>query len=267
MRLAALILVLLAAGPARAETMFSGSFTQGGLVIGHSLPGAQVTLDGQKVPVGSDGRFLLGFGREARPEAVLRVESPTQPPETFRLAVTARRWDIQRIDGLPEKKVTPDPQTLERIKEESTRLAAARARTTPLAGFASGFMLPADGRVSGIFGSQRILNGQPRAPHVGLDIAGPVGAPVWAAADGVVSLVEPDLFFTGQTVMIDHGLGLSSLYAHMSAIRVKPGQAVKKGDPIGAIGASGRATGAHLHWGLAWLEVRLDPELALSLKP
>jgi len=266
-RLAALILVLLAAGPAWAETSFSGSFTQGGLVIGQSRPGAQVTLDGQKVPVGADGRFLLGFGREARTTAILRVEPPAQPPETFRLAVTARRWDIQRIDGLPEKKVTPDPQTLERIKEENARLAAARALATPLAGFASGFVLPAEGRVSGIFGSQRILNGQPRAPHVGLDIAGPVGAPVWAAADGVVSLVEPDLFFTGQTVMIDHGLGLSSLYAHMSAIRVEPGQTVKKGDPIGAIGASGRATGAHLHWGLAWFEVRLDPELALSLKP
>ncbi len=266
MRLAALLLFLLA-GPAWAETTFSGAFTQGGLVIGRTAPGARVTLDGQAVPLAADGRFLLGFGREAKAEAVLRVEPPAQPPETFRLAVKARRWDIQRIDGLPEKKVTPDPETLERIKAENARLAAARAIETARLAALSGFRLPAEGRISGVFGSQRILNGQPRAPHVGLDIAGPVGAPVWAAADGVVSLVEPDLFFTGQTVMIDHGLGLSSLYAHMSAIGVRPGQAVKKGDPIGAIGASGRASGAHLHWGLAWFEVRLDPELALSLAP
>jgi murein DD-endopeptidase MepM/ murein hydrolase activator NlpD len=184
--------------------------------------------------------------------------------ERQELTVAKRAWKVQRIEGLPPAKVTPDPAELARIKAENELVAARRAVVTPMARFLSGLSSPADGPVSGVFGSQRVLNGEARAPHSGTDIAAPTGAPVRAVADGVVTLVHPDMFFTGTTVMIDHGLGLQSVYAHMSRADVAEGAEVKRGQAIGAVGASGRATGPHLHWGLSWLDVRLDPEAGLA---
>lgn len=251
--------------PAWAEVSLSGRLEQGGIVLGRASPGASARLDGKPVPVDGEGRFLLGFGREAPAEAVLEVAEPGRPAETRRLAIAPRQWQIQRIDGLPTEKVTPDPAQLARIKAENELVASRRARVTATALFLGGLGQPADGPVSGVFGSQRILNGEARSPHSGVDIAAPTGAPVRAVAEGVVTLAHGDLFYTGQTVMIDHGLGLQTVYAHLSRLNVAEGQRVTAGQVIGAVGASGRATGPHLHWGATWLDVRLDPQAVMAV--
>lgn len=261
MRLWGLVVAALVAGTAQAAEL-NGRPEQGGLVVGQAHPAATVKLDGRPVPVDAQGRFLLGFGRDAPEHAVLEVDGERQD-----LAVAKRAWKVQRIEGLPPAKVTPDPAELARIKAENELVAARRAVVTPTARFLGGLASPADGPVSGVFGSQRVLNGEARAPHSGTDIAAPVGAPVRAVADGVVTLAHPDMFFTGMTVMIDHGLGLQSVYAHMSRMDVAEGAQVQRGQVIGAVGASGRATGPHLHWGLSWLDVRLDPEAGMTALP
>ncbi|MBC7952454.1 MAG: M23 family metallopeptidase [Rhodospirillaceae bacterium] len=259
MRIIGFLLALLFSLPAHALDLH-GKFEQGGIVRGQAQPGASVTLDGRAVPVDAEGRFLLGFGREAEAQAALDVDG-----ERRILDIARRDWKIQRIDGLPPAKVTPDPAELARIKAETELVAARRAVISPTALFLNGLTVPADGPISGVFGSQRILNGEPRAAHSGTDIAAPTGAPIRAVADGVVTLAHADLFFTGKTVMIDHGLGLQTVYAHMSRLDVSEGQNVRRGQVIGAVGASGRATGPHLHWGASWLDVRLDPETVLSV--
>jgi len=258
--LVAMLAVLLSAGAAHAEVTLEGRCEQGGLMVGQAPPGAVVSLDGRAVPSDADGRFLLGFGREAAPVAVLTIDG-----EIRQLSVAKRDWPVQRINGLPQDKVTPDPAQLARIKAENELVAERRSHVTLAALFLSGLMAPAEGPISGVFGSQRILNGEPRAPHSGTDIAAPAGAPVKSVGDGVVVLAHPDLFFTGRTVMIDHGLGLVSVYAHMSRIDVAEGERVAKGQVIGAIGATGRVTGPHLHWGASWLDVRLDPVTVLAV--
>ncbi len=263
--LRALILALgLAASSAGAETVLSGRPEQGGLVLGRTDPPATVTLDGRLVPVEPQGRFLLGFGRDAAPSAVLEIRHG-DAVETRALTVARRDWVVQRIEGLPREKVEPDPAAVARIKAETEMLRSLRAKVTPQPWFLTGLIRPAEGIVSGVFGSQRVYNGIPGAPHSGLDIAAPQGSPVLAAADGVVVLAAPDLFLTGQTILIDHGLGLMSSYAHLSRRDVEPGQRVVAGERIGAVGATGLATGAHLHWGMSWLDVRLDPDSALAL--
>ncbi len=266
MKRLAVLFVLLAAPAHAQDVRFEGQFVQGGLVMGTTQPGASVALDGRTVRVSPDGRFIIGFAREAARTASLHVAA-NGIARTIELAVAPRKFDIQRIDGLPEAKVTPDPAALARIEAENVKLVAARRRDTPEALFAGGFRWPAVGPISGVYGSQRILNGQPRAPHLGVDVAKPTGTPVVAASDGIVSLAEPDLFFTGGTVIIDHGHGLSSIYAHLSRIDVAVGQRVRAGETAGAIGATGRVTGAHLHWGLTWFDVRLDPALVVPPMP
>ncbi|ARJ66733.1 peptidase M23 [Magnetospirillum sp. ME-1] len=261
----ALILVGFAwVGAAAAETGLSGHAEQGGLMLGRTAPGARVELDGRSVPVDAQGRFLLGFGRDYGPVAELRVTLPDGGEENRALAVSRRDWPVQRIEGLPREKTEPDAASLARLKSETEMVRAIRARVTlePRIQGGDGLLRPSDGKVSGVFGSQRVYNGIGGAPHSGLDIAAPAGAPVHACADGTVVLAAPDLFLTGRTVMIDHGLGLISSYAHLSRMDVAAGTAVRRGDLIGAVGATGLATGAHLHWGISWLDVRLDPETA-----
>lgn len=253
------LLLLLAVVPAHAAEL-SGKFEQGGMVLGRAAPAAVVTLDGRAVPVDAAGHFVLGFGRDHPARSRLVVDG-----QENQLSIAKRDWPVQRIDGLPPAKVSPDPAQLARIAEENRLIAERRGRIGPQALYLSGFGDPAQGVVSGVFGSQRVLNGEARAPHSGTDIAAATGAPVLAVADGVVSLAHPDLFFTGQTIMIDHGLGLQSVYAHLSRLDVAEGQRVAKGQRIGAVGASGRATGAHLHWGVSWLDVRLDPQTAQAV--
>lgn len=238
----------------------AGRLEQGGIVHGQARPGAAIALDGRMVPVDTSGHFLLGFGREAPPQALLEVDG-----ERHMLDIARREWKIQRIDGLPPAKVTPDPAELARIKAESELVAARRAVISLKALYLSGFQTPADGPISGVFGSQRILNGEARAAHSGTDIAAPTGTAIHAVTDGVVTLAHGGLFFTGRTVMIDHGLGLQTVYAHLSRLDVTEGDSVRRGQIIGAVGASGRATGPHLHWGASWLDVRLDPTVVLAV--
>lgn len=242
----------------------SGPLIQGGLVKGETAPGATVTLDGKALRVDRFGRFVFGFGRDAAKEAVLAVRYPSGQTEERRLAVTQRSYQIQRIDGLPEKMVTPPKALIERIQRENAQIAEARKRDTPAAWFWDGFIRPAEGRISGVYGSQRILNGEAKQPHYGLDIAGPKGRVVIAPAPGVVVLAEPDHYFTGRTLLIDHGYGVSSVMMHLDSLAVKVGDRLEAGDKIGTIGASGRATGPHLDWRVNWFTVRLDPALLIG---
>lgn len=261
----AAVLVLLAA-PASADVTFSGAFVQGGLVIGQAPPGTIVAFDGRAARVAEDGRFLIGFGRDTL-SVSLALTYPDGRSETRKLPVQKRTWLIQRVDGLPQQTVTPSEAELQRIRDEAALVAEARRRDSAALLFGTGFVWPAVGPISGVYGSQRILNGQPRAPHYGVDIAVPTGTPVVAAADGVVSLAHADMFLTGQTLIVDHGFGLSTVYYHLSAITVAPGQAVKQGQTIGRVGATGRATGAHLHWGMNLFDIRLDPALVVPPMP
>lgn len=241
-----------------------GDFAQGGMVRGTTLPGAEVSLDGRDVFVDRWGRFVFGFGRDAAADARLHVRLPTGETEVRDLSVAPRAYRIERIDGLPPKMVTPPKDVLDRIRRENALIGAVRERNTNAAWFWDGFVRPAEGRYSGVYGSQRVLNGKPRRPHFGLDIAGPTGSPVVAPAAGIVALAETDLYYTGGTVMIDHGQGITSVLMHLHTVEVKDGQRVEAGDRIGSMGATGRATGPHLDWRVNWFEVRLDPGLLLE---
>ncbi len=266
-RLVLLISVLLNF-PALAETLdLQGNFTQGGLVIGRTQPGSRVELDGEPVAVGDDGRFLLGFGRDAGAKSALVVTGPGGDRRTRSLDIIARTYREQRINGLPERKVTPAPEDMSRIIADNRAIVATRAKITPGSYFVSGFIWPVKGPISGVFGSLRILNGKPKNPHNGIDVAAPQGALIVAPADGVVALARPDMFYTGKTVMLDHGLGLTSVYAHMSAILVKAGDVVTQGTPIGRVGKTGRVTGSHLHWGVTLKRTHLDPQLLTGPMP
>jgi murein DD-endopeptidase MepM/ murein hydrolase activator NlpD len=263
-----LLLAPLVLSPSRAETLtLTGALEQGGLVHGKTEPGARVSLDGRPLRLAPDGSFIFGFGRDAPATARLEIVHADGRREVRTVAVAGRTYDIQRIDGLPSQQVTPDPETLERIKREGRLIEAARKTDSDLPYFAQNFIWPALGPISGVYGSQRILNGEPRAPHMGLDIAAPRGTPVLAAAAGTVTLAEPDLFFTGGTVILDHGYGLATTYQHMDSLSVRVGQHVAAGAQIGTVGATGRVTGPHLHWALNWYDVRLDPALVMGAMP
>ena len=257
----------LAAGAALADTVLEGKPIQGGLLIGRAAPGSSVTLDGRPLRASPDGTFAVGFGRDAPAKAVLEIRAPGQEPEVKRLTIARRKYLVQRIDGLDEAKVTPPPEVIERIKAEGEAIRETRRRDSVEALFAGGFVWPTTGPISGVFGSQRVLNGQPRAPHYGVDVAAPVGTPIVAPAAGAVALAHPDLYFTGGTVILDHGHGVTSLYAHMDSVEVKEGQRVTQGERLGTVGKTGRVTGAHLHWGMSWFDERLDPALLVPPMP
>lgn len=265
-----IVLMALFAMPAHAQSRaleLSGALKQGGLVIGQTVPGARVTLDEQVVDIAADGAFVIGFGRDAKAHAVLKVMGPDGKVDERALTIAKQDYKIQRIDGLPARKVTPKPQDVARIKADNTKIWGVRGSLSNEARFVSGFQWPVKGPISGVFGSQRILNGKPKSPHNGVDVAAPTGSIIVAPADGVVALVHSDMFYTGKTVMIDHGLGLTTVYAHMSDISVVEGQVLAQGDAIGAVGKTGRVTGPHLHWGMTWKSVHLDPMLATGPMP
>ncbi len=256
--------LLLACGSAGALEL-PATAPQGALVLGRVEAGSEVRVDARSVRVDAEGRFAFGIARDR--EAAVEVEAipPAGEPRLAQVQVSRREWRIERVDGLPQQTVTPDPEVAARIAREQAAVNAARERDDPRSDFADGFRRPVEGgRISGVYGSQRILNGEPRAPHLGLDIAMPTGTPVLAPADGIVSFAQTDLVLTGGTVLIDHGHGVSSSYLHLSRIDVSVGQRVEAGERIGAIGATGRASGPHLHWGLNWFDVRLDPALLID---
>lgn len=245
-----------ATGPA---LELKGEWRQGNLILGRTDPGAAVSFNGRAVRVSPEGLFVIGLDRDEPPQAVVQVALPGGATKR-EFSVAPRSYDIQRIDGLPPAQVTPPPAALKRIEKDLRQVREARARDTARTDFARGFIWPTLGRLSGFYGSQRILNGQPKQPHFGVDVAVPVGTPVRAPAGGVVTLAAPDMYYTGGTLMIDHGHGLSSAFLHLHKLLVKVGQEVKQGDLIAEVGATGRATGPHLDWRVSWFDSRVDPQ-------
>jgi len=241
---------------------FEGKFIQGSFILGKTEPGSEVFIDKKKVKVTSDGYFAFGLGRDRKNDIIITVNEKKIIKKVFK-----REYKIQRIDGLEEKKVTPPEEVYERIKKENKWIGDSRAINSDLTFFKNKFAIPIENAIiTGVYGSQRILNGKPKWPHYGLDFAADEGTKIKAMLDGIVTLAEPDLFYTGGTLIFDHGHGISTLYMHMEKILVKKGQKVKQGDVIGTVGSTGRATGAHLDVRLNWFQTRLDPATVLDIK-
>lgn len=247
----------LAASPLLIE--LRGEPAPGALLIGRTGADVSVQLDGRPLEVDSDGYFLFGFDRDASGEAELLLQRGQQRQQ-HTVVLQPRQWQMQRIKGVPARTVTPPPEALTRIRNEAALVRAARQQRSALTAFRQQFVWPASGRISGVYGSQRVYNGEPGRPHFGVDIAAPTGSPVIAPAAGIVSLVHADMFYSGGTLIIDHGLGLSSTFIHLHQVLVEQGQQVEQGEVIAEIGASGRATGPHLDWRLNWYQMRLDPQ-------
>ena len=243
------------------------SATQGGLVAGRVARGCKVEFAGRSLRLAADGGFVFGLGRDAPPSVDVTVRDPGGRATVRSLAVAPRKWQVERVDGVPQSTVTPAPDIAARIAREQARVMQARLRDDAREDFRAGFAWPAQGRISGVYGSQRILNGTPKDPHYGLDIAAATGTPALAPAAGIVSFAAPDLYLTGGTVVIDHGHGLSSTFIHLSRVEVRVGERVAQGQRFGAIGMTGRASGPHLHWGMNWFDVRLDPGLVVRPPP
>lgn len=237
-----------------------GDWEQGAVIVGQAAPGSTVTLDGRALSVSPQGLFVFAFDRDAKGEAVLKLTPRAGPADVERHAIAPRAWDIQRVEGVPDKYVNPPPETQRRIEAEAARIAATKKRDSSNVDFAEPFVWPATGRISNVFGGQRIFNGTPKSPHYGVDIAVPEGTPVKAPAGGTVSLADPDLYYTGGTVIIDHGHGLQSVLVHQSKLLVKTGDVVRQGEVVGLSGMTGRATGPHLHWGLYWFDQHVDAQ-------
>ncbi|MFQ5934791.1 MAG: M23 family metallopeptidase [Acidiferrobacterales bacterium] len=255
-------------GAASAGTfVLAGPIKQGALIQGRTDAGTRIEFDGRSVRVSDDGIFLIGFSRDAPRKARLRVTYADGTREWRTLKVQQRKYHIQRINGLPPRTINPTEDDLKRIRAESALIKKARRHNDARTDFLTGFAWPVKGRITGVYGSQRILNGEPRRPHFGLDIAAPEGALVVAPADGIVTLTHLDMFFSGGTLILDHGHGLSSTFIHLSGILVKEGDRVRQGDPIAKVGATGRAKGAHLDWRLNLFNRRLDPQLVLDAMP
>ncbi len=253
------------AGAAAVE--LNGVLTQGALIVGTTVPGSTVSVDGTAVSVDPErGIFVFGIERDATALSLVVVE-PDGQREVQDLAVEPRSYDIERIDGLPPRKVTPNDTDVARIQREGALIHAARARDGDEDWFLGGFSWPVLGRISGRYGNQRVLNGEPRSPHLGIDIAAPTGTPVVASASGRVSLAESDLFYTGGTVVLDHGHGVTSIYSHLQDVSVAVGATVVRGYKLGTVGATGRATGPHLDWRINWFQTRLDPALIAGPPP
>ena len=243
---------------------FDGKFIQGHFIIGKTDPGTKVKIDKKQVKVSKDGYFAFGLARDRKYDVVITIEKDGVK-EKITKRVQKRKYNIQKIDGLEEKKVTPPEEVYERIKKENKLIAEARAVDSDLDFFKDKFIIPVDDSIiTGVYGSQRILNGKPKWPHYGLDFAQKEGTPVKAMLDGTVTLAQSDLYYTGGTLIFDHGHGISTLYMHMQKILVEKGQKVKQGEVIGMVGSTGRATGPHLDIRLNWFDTRLDPATALD---
>lgn len=254
--------------PTAAPYTLSGQRVQGGLMQGRVAPGSRVFQDGQPVRVGSQGDFLLGFTRDAPATSQVRIELPDGRVVEETLEVAEREYQIQRIDGLPQSKVTPhSAEDLARIRRDAVAVNKARTRDDDRRDFLAGFTWPVLGPITGVYGSQRVLNGEPRRPHFGVDVAAPVGTPVYAPAPGIVTLAEPDMFFSGGTVIVDHGHKLTSSFLHLHRLHVEVGQRVEQGDLIAEVGATGRVTGAHLDWRMNLRDRRIDPALLVPPMP
>jgi murein DD-endopeptidase MepM/ murein hydrolase activator NlpD len=236
----------------------TGALEQGSLALGSAPPGSIVALDGRPLRVTAGGRFAFGFAPDQTKASLVTVRYPDGGGDSRSFTPAVRQYEIQRINGLPQNTVTPPPEVKARIEREAETIYLTRLTESDGSDFLSGFDWPAPGIESGVFGSQRIDNGVAMAPHYGVDMAAPVGTPVRAPADGVIGISD-DYYLDGGFVLIDHGQGVSTAYLHQSRRLVKAGDVVRRGQRIGLVGATGRATGPHLHWAMNWFQVRLDP--------
>ena len=263
------VLLALPLAPAAAQTagtrvVFPSSVSQGAMVIGRVPTGSEVRYAGRSLRVSGYGSVVLGVGRDEKGPLQVEVVHADGGRETASIQVVPRDWPVERVNGVPPKTVNPPAAIAERIKREQAQVTAARARDDNRTDFAQVFAWPVQGRISGRFGNARVYNGQPGSGHSGMDIAAPTGTPVKAPAAGVVTFAAPDLYLTGGTLLLDHGFGVSSNFLHLSRIDVKVGDRVEQGQVIAAVGATGRATGPHLHWGMNWFDTRIDPLLVLE---
>ena len=250
--------------PQEERVVFPASVPQGALVFGKVPPGSQVRYRERLLRATGYGTVALGVGRDETGPLKVDVTLPSGRMEPVSIAVTPRDWPVEHVNGVPPKTVNPPPEIAARIQREQALVTAARERDDERTDFALPFQWPVQGRISGRFGNARVYNGQPGAGHSGMDIAAPDGTPVKAPAGGVVTFASPDLYLTGGTVLLDHGHGVSSNFLHLSRIDVKVDDRIEPGQVIGAVGATGRATGPHLHWGMNWFDTRIDPLLVLE---
>lgn len=246
--------------------VLNGKFTQGALLRGQAPAGAKVTLNGETVQTNKDGKFVVGFEREAPLQQMLVVKLDNGQKWQRDITLEKREYNIQRIDGLEQKMVSPPAEVTARIKQDNINVANARSGNTDLDALFTRFEWPAKGVISGVYGSQRILNGVPKWPHYGLDIANETGTPVYAPVDGVVTMAD-DLYYSGNTLILDHGMRVFSTFLHMDTITVEVGETVKQGEQIGTIGSTGRSTGPHLDWRINLGNTRLDPQTIISGSP
>ena len=244
-----------------AAATFNGPWVQGAMVTGKAEPGETIIFSGRELRVAGDGKFVFGLGRDAGPTVEVTVSSADGAKELFSFEVSQREYQIQRIEGIKKKHVSPPDSVLARIKAEAAAVRAARTVDDPRVDFLSNYIWPVKGRVTGVYGSQRFYNGVPKSPHYGIDIAAPADTPVLAPAAGVVTFANEDLYYSGGTLIVDHGHGISSTFIHLNKIEVAVGDEVKQGQFIARVGSTGRSTGPHLDWRMNWFGVRIDPQL------
>ena len=242
---------------------FNGKFIQGHFIIGKTEPKSKIIIGKKEVKVSKDGYFVFGIDRDRKFD-VLVTKIKEGKKEKIIKKVFKRKYKIQRIDGLPENKVTPPEEVYKRIKDENYRIGEARAINSNLIFFKNKFIMPVNGIVTGVYGSQRILNGKPRWPHYGIDIAAKQGTKIKASGSGIITMAEDDLYYTGGTVIIDHGHGISTIYSHLEKVMVRVGDKINQGDIIGTVGSTGRSTGPHLDFRINWFQTRLDPMTVLN---
>ena len=242
---------------------FQGKFIQGHFLLGKTNPEAKILVGKKKVKVSKDGFFVFGIDRDRKFDLVFtKIENSKKTKITKK--VLKRKYNIQRIDGLAESKVTPPESVYKRIKKENNAIGEARAINSDLLFFKEKFIMPVEGIISGVYGSQRILNGKPRWPHYGIDIAAKLGTMIKSSGTGVVTMAEDDLYYTGGTIIMDHGHGISTIYSHLENVLVSVGDQINKGDVIGTVGSTGRSTGPHLDFRVNWFQTRLDPMSVLK---
>jgi murein DD-endopeptidase MepM/ murein hydrolase activator NlpD len=254
-----ILLILAILFPFNASAIeFIGNFSQGNFILGKTEPNSKIIVNKTEVRVSNDGYFVFGIDRDRKYDLVITKISNGKKEKIIK-KILKRKYKIQRIDGLPENKVTPPESVYKRIKTENNKIGEARAINSELNFFKDKFIMPVEGIITGVYGSQRILNGKPKWPHYGIDIAAKQGTQIISSATGVVTMAEDDLYYTGGTIIMDHGHGISTIYSHLENVLVSVGDKINQGDVIGTVGSTGRSTGPHLDFRINWFQTRLDP--------
>ncbi|MDB4119051.1 M23 family metallopeptidase [Candidatus Pelagibacter sp.] len=242
---------------------FQGKFIQGHFILGKTNPKAKIIVGKKEVKISKDGFFVFGIDRDRKFDLTF-TKILNEKKTIITKTVLKRKYNIQRIDGLEESKVTPPESVYKRIKKENNAIGETRAINSDLNFFKDKFIMPVEGIISGVYGSQRILNGKPKWPHYGIDIAAKQGTMIKSSGAGVVTMAEDDLYYTGGTIIMDHGHGISTIYSHLENILVSVGDKINQGDVIGTVGSTGRSTGPHLDFRVNWFQTRLDPMSVLK---